>query len=250
MKMVLLGSGGYHPNERRHTSCLMFPEQGLVLDAGTGAFRIANAAQTTSLSIFLTHAHLDHVCGLTYLYVPLALKRLESVRVYARSRDIAAIQDHLYSQPLFPAPVQFEFHELPDSGEVKLNAEIVVRFQPLPSHPGGSTAYRIDGPNGSLASITDTSTDGSYEDFIRGAEILLHECYFPDQLAEYAAPSGHSSLSQVARVAARTDVGRLILTHLDPNIQSDEEFELDQARRLFPACELGYDMLELDLASG
>ena len=33
MKLHLLGTTGYHPNARRHTACLMLPEQGIVLDA-------------------------------------------------------------------------------------------------------------------------------------------------------------------------------------------------------------------------
>ena len=67
MKLLLLGTGGYHPNQRRHTACLMLPEAGIVLDAGTGFFRVRQHVATPSLDILLTHAHLDHVVGLTYL---------------------------------------------------------------------------------------------------------------------------------------------------------------------------------------
>ena len=41
MRLVLLGTTGYHPNERRHTPCLLLPECGVMLDAGTGVFRTA-----------------------------------------------------------------------------------------------------------------------------------------------------------------------------------------------------------------
>ena len=67
MKLVLLGTGGYYANDRRHTACLMLPEVGVVLDAGSGMFRIRDYLATDRLDIFLTHAHLDHVIGLTYL---------------------------------------------------------------------------------------------------------------------------------------------------------------------------------------
>ncbi len=67
MKLTLLGTTGYHPNDRRHTACLMLPELGIVLDAGTALFRVRDLLRTKRLDIFLTHAHLDHVCGLTYL---------------------------------------------------------------------------------------------------------------------------------------------------------------------------------------
>ena len=32
MKLLLLGTGGYHPCERRQTACLMLPEAGIVLE--------------------------------------------------------------------------------------------------------------------------------------------------------------------------------------------------------------------------
>src|SRR5262245_34247263 len=67
MKLVMLGTGGYFPTSRRHTACLMLPEIGVVLDAGSGMCRIGEFLQTGHLDIFLTHAHLDHVAGLTYL---------------------------------------------------------------------------------------------------------------------------------------------------------------------------------------
>src|SRR5690242_13483958 len=67
MKLVLLGAGGYYPTSRRHTACMMLPEVGVVLDAGTGMCRVGEFLQTERLDIFLSHAHLDHVTGLTCL---------------------------------------------------------------------------------------------------------------------------------------------------------------------------------------
>ena len=37
MRLMFLGTGGYHPTESRHTACLFQPETGLVFDAGTGS---------------------------------------------------------------------------------------------------------------------------------------------------------------------------------------------------------------------
>ena len=58
---LFLGTAGYHPSETRHTSCLMLPEVGVVLDAGSGMFRVRDLLTTKTLDIFLSHAHLDHV---------------------------------------------------------------------------------------------------------------------------------------------------------------------------------------------
>ena len=42
MNVVLLGSGGYFPTSQRQTSCVLLPEIGVVLDAGTGMSRLGN----------------------------------------------------------------------------------------------------------------------------------------------------------------------------------------------------------------
>ena len=46
MKLVLLGTTGYHPNDRRHTPCMLIPECGVMLDAGTAVYRAGNYLQT------------------------------------------------------------------------------------------------------------------------------------------------------------------------------------------------------------
>ena len=71
MRIVFLGTGGYHPNKRRHTASILLPDIGVALDAGTGFFRVQETIKSANLDIFLTHAHLDHICGLTFLLVPM-----------------------------------------------------------------------------------------------------------------------------------------------------------------------------------
>ena len=104
MKLVLLGPGGYYANERRHTACLMLPELGLVLDAGSGLFRLRDYLVTDRLDVFLTHAHLDHVLGLTYLLDVVPPNVLERTTVYGSANKLDAIRTHLFCDTLFPGP--------------------------------------------------------------------------------------------------------------------------------------------------
>src|SRR5262245_16564934 len=112
MKLHLLGTTGYHPNARRHTACLMIPEIGLVLDAGTGFFRVRDWLQTSELDIFLTHAHLDHVFGLTFMFDTVNGTGLKTARVHGEARHLRGVQEHLFSEPLFPAMPPLTFHPL------------------------------------------------------------------------------------------------------------------------------------------
>ena len=102
MRIEFLGTGGYHPNERRHTACVMLPETGIVFDAGTGFFRVPQRLETSDLQVFLSHAHLDHIVGLTYPLVPMMSGRLKHLRIHGTPSTLAAVQEHLFAAALFP----------------------------------------------------------------------------------------------------------------------------------------------------
>jgi len=245
MKLLLLGTSGYHPSERRHTACLMLPAEGIVLDAGTGFFRVRGHLQTPTLDILLSHAHLDHVVGLTYLLSTTFEKSLERVTVHAAADKLAAVREHLLSEPLFPAPLPCQWQPL-TSGPVTVGGARVTHF-PL-VHPGGSIGYRLDWPDRSLAYVTDTtaSREADYVRHIRGVDLLVHECNFRDGQEEWAAKTGHSSATPVAQVAAAANVKRLILIHFDSLDETEDPIGLASIRRIFPETTLGADGMEID----
>ncbi len=244
MRLQFLGTGGYHPNERRHTACLWVPEVGLVLDAGSAAFRIQSRLQTTELDIFLTHAHLDHVSGLTNFIVPFMTGQLTRATVYAREPYLTEVQTCLFSKPLFPVNPGFEYRKLTDA--VALRGGGMLTHIPL-AHPGGSTGFRINWPGRSLAYITDTTASRDYLDFIRGVDLLVHECNFPDSMAQWSAKTGHSNTTPVAELAREARVKRLFLTHIDPQRPDDDPIGIETARAIFPATDLAEDLMEVDL---
>lgn len=238
MHIEFLGTGGYHPNERRHTACILLPELGVMFDAGTSVFRVAHRLQTTELSIFLSHAHLDHIAGLTFL-LPLVLDgRLTRCRVHGTAETLDAVRTHLFAEAVFPVEPEFEYVELAEETEVPRNG--VLRHCPL-KHPGGCRGFRVDWPERSLAYITDTVADGSYLEFVRGVDLLLHECYFPDSQTAFAIQTGHSHTTPVAELARDAGVGRMVLVHMDPLNDSDDPIDLPKARAIFPRTELGED---------
>lgn len=232
MQVVFLGTGGYHPNERRHTACVLVPELGIAFDSGTAAFRLADYLTSDRLSVFLSHAHWDHIIGLTCLLVPLARGSLKQITVYGTRRTLDAVNDLLFAEPTFPVQPPFVYVNLDDTPTVALTKGATLTHWPQLSHPGGSTGFRIDwnenGDSRSLCYVTDTSVDGSYTDAIRGTDLLIHECYFPDAMHGWAAKTGHSTLSDVLTLAESASVKQLVLVHPDPQLASDDDLGLNQ----------------------
>jgi ribonuclease Z len=270
MKLLFLGTSGYHPTERRHTSCLLLPECGIVLDAGTGIFRLGKFLQTDTADIFLTHAHLDHSVGLTYLFSMLAEHPLNRLTIHGDAKKLQGIETHLFSDLLFPVRPPWEFRALEEQCKTDFQSVRTARqvgnlsYQAasergvnlpgggrltsfLLQHPGDTIGFRLDWPGRSMAYVTDTTADpqAAYVKEIAGVDLLVHECYYPDSSADLAAEFGHSSLSAVVEVAKAAKVGKLILTHIDPLHTAGENLDLNAARRHFAQISVAEDCQEV-----
>lgn len=245
MRLVLLGTSGYHPSETRHTACLCLPEVGVVLDAGTGLFRLGDYLATREVDLFLSHAHLDHVVGLTYLLTIASRAALTRVTVHGEAEKLAAIRQHLYAPELFP--VEPEWEARPLTGPVDLAGGGRLTSFPL-VHPGGVLGFRLEWPGHSLAYVTDThaAVPAGHLEQVRGVDVLVHECNFTDARADWALATGHSATSAVAQLARDAGVGRLILVHVDPAADPGDPVDLSTARRWFPSTELGTDRMEVE----
>lgn len=223
----------------------MLPEIGVVLDAGTGMFRVRDHLCTPTLDIFLTHAHLDHVIGLTYLLDVLYGRSMQRVTIHAAADKLAAIDQHLLAEDLFPVKLPYQWQPL--TSPVPLAQSGMLTFFPV-DHPGNAVGFRLDWPGHSLAYVTDTtaSPKAAYVENIRGADLLVHECYFPDGWEEHARRTGHSCTTPVLQTAAAAGVKRLVLMHVNPLLDSADPLGLSDAKKIFANTQLSYDGMQLE----
>jgi ribonuclease BN (tRNA processing enzyme) len=225
---------------------MLIPEHRVMLDAGTALFRAVPHLRPPRLDIYLTHAHLDHIIGLTYLLSVLYVRPLEKVCVHGLPGVLRAVSEHLFASAVFPVQPPFDMQPLV-GGHADLPGSGVLTYFPL-EHPGGSIGFRLQWPGHSMAYVTDTTAtpDAPYLEHVRGVNLLLHECYLPDREAEFAHTTGHSCTSPVAELARRAGVGRLVLVHLNPLAATDDPVGLDVARAIFPHTMLGEDGMEVE----
>ncbi len=226
MKIHCLGTAGYHPNDRRQTSCYYLPESGIALDAGTGMYRLPNVMAGNTLDILLSHAHLDHTAGLTFLLELAATYPVERIQIWGEAEKLEAVQEHLFHPLMFPAKLQATWHPIDDLDEFRIGGvRLTWRRQ---EHPGGSVAYRLEWQDGKrLVYSTDTTGDTSEEHIAwsYSADLLLHECNFSNKDVDWALTTGHSWTDRVAQVARLSSPKKLLLTHLNPLETSPDPIE-------------------------
>lgn len=229
-ELIPLGTNGYYPSFERQTMSflLLAGERALLLDAGTGVGRLSEAAvaerlaRCTSLAVVLTHYHLDHVVGLSYLQVGWD----RPVRIYAPQPPLVdgrpeEALERLIAPPFFPRrltdyPFPVEVVPYSERRFAAAGFDLTVRRQ---NHPGGSVGVRVDDL---LAYCTDTVADPETVELVRGIPTLLHEVWLDTAEGERTDPAvaGHASAPQVARLAADAEVGRLIPVHHHPSRQT------------------------------
>lgn len=101
-------------------------------------------------------------------------------------------------------------------------------------------------PSVSYAYCSDTIYDQRVADYVRGVDLLYHESTYADNFAEKAAPRGHSTAREAARIAAAAGVGRLVLGHYSKAYDSEEPF-VEQASEEFKPVIAAKEGMRIDL---
>lgn len=247
MNLEFLGTAGYHPSESRHTSCAIIenaaPERHFVLDAGSGFFRLIGRPLPAHMDIFLSHAHLDHVFGLTfYLDMIYVSKTPCELAIYGTRECLDAVLG-VFDSPLFPVAYRGQSVVM-EPGKTLDVGGVQVSTHPL-THPGRSLAYRFDWPEKSLAYVTDTLGDGKYVPFIADVDLLIHERNFPNYRKELAEISGHCTTEDVIRAVKESRAKRVVLTHFDP-LAGGDPLDDDHLRPTCPNVVAARDGLILE----
>ncbi len=210
-------------------------------------FRVRDLISTSTLDIFMSHVHLDHSIGLTFLYDILYEKELDRVTVHIDESKIDAIKNHLYAKELFPVGPNFEFQPLSSSPLAMANGATISNFEL--EHPGGSHGFRLEHGKSSVAYVTDTTAEpgAKYVKDIEGVKTLIHECYFPDGWEDRAKLTGHSCLTPVAEIAAAAKAESLYLVHINPLEKSKIPLDLESVQSIFQNIHVTQDKMIIDI---
>lgn len=226
-----------------NTSCVSmeFPRgQVLIFDAGTGirdlGQHLVARDERINGKIFISHPHWDHINAIPF-FAPLYSQGNEFEILGPRHGDVT-IRDMVNDQMhgvYFPVTTR-EFAarvEYTDLGEGSFDfGEINVQTMLL-CHPGNCLGYRVNYGDRSISYITDNELmprsspqySGEFEQqllaFVYGSDALVIDMTYLDEEYESKIGWGHSSVTEVARLAREAKVGTLYPFHHDPSQDDD-----------------------------
>ena len=230
----------------------------IILDAGTGLRKLGQALleefkrQPLNLTLLLSHTHWDHIQGLPF-FKPFS-SRETSVVIYGAPQEGVPLKEILGRQMdpmVFPVPLNALAASLMvveiEEGEFEIDGFNVCAFRLR--HPGTTLGYRLVPTSGGrqLAYVTDNELGpgGNYEvtpdwrskmvEFIQGADTLVHDAMYLDQIIQARAGWGHSTPRQAVDLAREGRCRRLILFHHEPEHDDDALDRLVEETRKYAA---------------
>lgn len=215
----------------------------VILDAGTGLRPLGHELMghrngPLSADILLSHTHWDHIQGLPF-FKPMSA-RGTSVSIYGAAQEGVPLKEILGRQMdpmVFPVPLNALAAALTvveiSEGDFEIDDFQVCAFRLR--HPGTTLGYRLVPVAGGreVAYVTDNElgAGGSYEvtpnwrermvQFVAGADTLIHDAMYLDQIIQARAGWGHSTPRQAVDLAREARCRRLILFHHEPEHTDD-----------------------------
>jgi len=209
--------------------------QRLLIDLGSGAINLGRALMASEFSkgqaelpILLSHTQLEHTQGLPF-FVPFFIPGNEIALYGAASGEqplrntLEDLLNHHYSpinslENLF---AHVHVYEVADSVPQVIGG-FSVRAMVLPHGSAPTLGFRVEADGQSVCVFTsvdygDAGVNPNIGDFVRGANLLVHDNLCGDARAPRTYFVGQASVQQAISVAEIGDVGRLALFHHAPD---------------------------------
>jgi len=93
--------------------------------------------------------------------------------------------------------------------------------------------------------ILDTAINENCFEIAKDADLLISEACFLKSEEALASERDHLTAEQIANVAKKSKVGRLLLTHISQRYDKKEKIVLEEAKKIFKNSELAKDFMKI-----
>ena len=230
MDIRVLGYNGPYPSAGGACSGYLLSDGSdrVLMDCGPGilARLTARLDPARLTAVLLSHGHGDHCSDMMafryYMDIRIAQDHLEPLDVYAPRDDTSPTVRFLSESE------SIRLHWI-KAGDTIQAGGLRIACGPA-RHPVPAVGFRV----GAFGYTGDTNTHSELADFYRGVKLLLADgCFLKSQWKEKGP---HMAAFQAAELARDAGAGRLIVTHLRPDV--DETTLLKEATAVFPEAAL------------
>ncbi len=241
MKFKVLGCfGGQGPGFNLSSFLI---EDRYLLDAGSVSTTLSFEEQIKIDHILLTHAHLDHTCGICFLADNVLGQRKTPVTIYSIPFVINSLKEHMFNNVVWP-----DFTQIPNADSPVLALKVIgegisysigdLSVTPIAvSHNVPGVGYLVKGSTGTILYTGDTGPTKKIWKVaasVRGLKAIIVEISFPNRLQKIADLSGHLTPQVLQMEIAKADHSfpPIYVTHLKPQFLEEIAQELHPSPRI------------------
>jgi ribonuclease BN (tRNA processing enzyme) len=239
MKIKVLGCSGARFPKNHFSSFLI--DGNILLDAGSIAGVLGEKDQLKIKSIFVTHAHLDHINGIPFLADNILIGNKQGkVDIFSIPPVIKAIKKSLLNDVVWPDFTKIprglgsilRLNKLKPGENVRVDSYSIMPFEV--HHAVPAVGYLIETPKKRrLFYSGDTGpTDKTWKEVGMKIDCLIVDVTFPNKMTKEAMKTGHltPSLLGIELSKMKNMPGRIYVTHAKPQYLKSITSELGRLR--------------------
>lgn len=216
MRVTFLGTGSAMPTADRVQTGLLLEadDRTLLVDCGSGVLHRLSQTDVGYegvSTVLLTHHHLDHISDLLPLLKARWLAGEDHLEVVGPTGTKDLLDGLLDVHDYLRDRIDLAVREV-TAGSFDVAGFEVEGYEVR--HSMDCLAYRF---GDEFVFSGDTEAFEGLAGFADGAEVLVHDCSFPDEVDV----ANHPTPTQLGEVLAGHDVGRVYLTHLYPHTEGN-----------------------------
>lgn len=278
MKVTFLGTGAAFPDPERGQSGILITlsnHRHFLLDCGSGTTRQLVCAGVDPADVdvvCLSHLHHDHICDFPAFIITGWMFDRENAPILLGPKGVKHFSDHLFEEGAFKsdflarshyqarkdniAAIRPDIREMEpgcvyEDKDVRIFADWV---EHIPREISECFGVRIEAEDRVVAFSGDTAPCDAMVELSKDADLLIHECTFPQSFIEFRKKTGvgihaHTSPGELGRIAKQANVKSLVATHFG-HFDSTSPVLKKAARNHFPIDLMGphlFDEMAADI---